>query len=307
MLPVLSALFPVILLTAIGYASGKLRLIRAEGLVDLSNLVFLVLAPALFFRTMSGVQPAQVALAPLVVYFAASLVLMLSTLLVRGWTRESAMQGLTASFSNTFLVGVPVVTFVYGPAGLAHLLALITLHAVVLLTAGTLALELAPGASRAGHPARAVLQAVRSSIIHPVPLPILAGLAWGQTGWALPELIDTSLRLLSQAVGPLSLLMVGVSLASIRVGDQWRGALTLALLKTVVHPLLVLAVGLAAGLSGLPFAVMVVAACLPTGANVFILAKRYKVADEQVTAAVALSTLLALVSVTTALSLLPRG
>ena len=54
--PVLSALLPVVLLIAIGFVPGKARLIRGEGVRDLSNLVFLVLTQALLFRTMSSVH-----------------------------------------------------------------------------------------------------------------------------------------------------------------------------------------------------------------------------------------------------------
>jgi hypothetical protein len=54
--PVLSSLLPVVLLIAIGFVAGKARLIRGEGVRDLSNLVFLVLTQALLFRTMSSVH-----------------------------------------------------------------------------------------------------------------------------------------------------------------------------------------------------------------------------------------------------------
>ncbi|MBA2961980.1 MULTISPECIES: AEC family transporter [Ramlibacter] len=305
---VTSALLPVMLLTAVGVVAGRLRWIRPEAVKDLSNLVFLVLTPALLFRTMGGVQPGQVALAPVATYFGACLLIFLGTLAVRGWNRAAAVQGLAAVFSNNFMIGVPLVGLVWGEAGLAHLFPLISLHSLVLLTLATLALELAPGTAPTGlHPARAVLQAIRSAIWHPVPLPILAGLAWGQTGWAIPEVVDKPLQLLGQALGPVALLMVGVSLANTRLGPQWRGALVLALLKTAVHPLLVLGIGLALGLSGQAFAVMVLAACLPIGANVFLFSQRYGVVQDQVTAAVAVSTFTAVVSIAIALALLAPG
>ena len=300
---VIFALLPVVLLTAIGAAAGRLKLIRAEAVKDLSNLVFLVLSPALLFRTMSGVEPTQVPLAPIATYFAACIVIFLGALVVQGWNREAAVQGLAATFSNTFMIGVPLIGLVYGEAGLAHLFPLISLHSLILLTLATVVLELAPGSAPAArHPLRAVLQAIRGAVIHPVPLPILAGLAWGQTGWALPGVMDKTLDFLGQAVGPLALLMVGVSLSHARIGAQWRGPLVLALLKTIALPLLVLVFGFAVGLSGLPFTVMILSACLPIGANVFLFSQRYGVAENQITGAVALSSITALVSLTAALT-----
>lgn len=302
---VLSALLPVVLLTGLGVLAGRLRWIRPESTRDLANLVFLVLSPALLFRTMATVEPGKVEILPVASYFGACIIVFAATLVLRGWSRTSAVQGLAAIFSNTFMIGVPLVGLVWGDAGLAHLFALISLHSLVLLTLATLALELAPGAQpRGGSAWRTVLQAVRQAVIHPVPLPILVGLAWGQTGWTLPAVVDKPLQLLGQALGPLALLMVGVSLSGTRIGQRWRAALVLSAAKTLLMPLLVAGLGWALGLGGLPMAVMVVTACLPIGANVFLFSQRYEVAQDEVTAAVGLSTLMALPVLAVALTLL---
>ena len=49
-------------------------------------------------------------------------------------------------------------------------------------------------------------------------------------------------------------------------------------------------------MTGVPFAVMVVTASLPMGANVFLFSQRYEVAQDLVTAGMAVSTVLALVT-----------
>lgn len=45
--PVLHSLLPVVLLVAIGFIAGRAGWIRATAIKDLSNLVFMVLTPAL--------------------------------------------------------------------------------------------------------------------------------------------------------------------------------------------------------------------------------------------------------------------
>jgi len=57
------------------------------------------------------------------------------------------------------------------------------------------------------------------------------------------------------------------------------------------------------GLHGLPLTVMVVTASLPIGANVFIFSQRYNVAEELVTAGVAVSAVLAMLSVSLVMAL----
>ena len=79
-----------------------------------------------------------------------------------------------------------------------------------------------------------------------------------------------------------------------------------ALVKNVVHPLLVAALGWLFGLRGLPLQVMVVAAALPIGANVFLFSQRYRTAEGLVTASVAVSTVLALVTVSVVMALSNR-
>jgi predicted permease len=56
---------------------------------------------------------------------------------------------------------------------------------------------------------------------------------------------------------------------------------------------------------GLHLTVMVVAAALPIGANVFLFSQRYQKEEDVVTAAVAVSTAFAIVSVSLVMALLP--
>lgn len=97
--------------------------------------------------------------------------------------------------------------------------------------------------------------------------------------------------------------MVGITLALTRVGAHWRSALTQAVIKNVVHPLLVFCIGWLLGVRGLPLSVMVVAAALPIGANVFLFSQRYKTAEDVVTASVVVSTGLALVTLSVVMAL----
>ncbi|HBH37144.1 MAG TPA: transporter [Curvibacter sp.] len=307
--PVFSALGPVVLLVLLGYVAGRLRWIRAESSKDLSNLVFLVLTPALMFRTMGKVDVKELEALPLLTYFAAVLLLFALMLFWQGFNRRAAVLALATTFSNTVMIGIALVSLAYGEAGLVILLSLISLHALVLLTAGTVVLELAVAreTSADGQGARAMLRtvlgAVRNAVIHPVPLPIIAGLLYAQTGWAIPEVVDKPLQWLGNAFGPLALLLVGVTLAGTTVGPHLRGALGLTLVKNLLMPALVAGLGLLMGLSSLALVVMVVTAALPMGANVFLFSQRYAVAEELVAASIIVSNAAALLTVPLAMAL----
>jgi predicted permease len=308
--PVFSALLPVVLLIVTGAVAGRAGWIRGEAIKDLSNLVFMVLTPALLFRTMSTVHVEQLNFKPVAMYFAAVLMLFSGMLVWRGMSRRAAVLALAATFSNTVMIGIPLIGLAYGQAGLVTLFTLISVHSLVLLTVATVVLEIvaarderASGQGAQRHMALTVLAAVKNGIIHPVPLPIIVGLLFAQTGLTLPEVVDKPLNLLGNALGPLALVLVGVTLMQVQVGPHLKNAIGISLLKNLALPALVAALGLALGMEGLPLTVMIVTASLPTGANVFLFAQRYEVAQDLVTASMTVSTGLGLATVTLVISL----
>ena len=304
---VFNALLPVVLLIGVGYMAGKLGWISRHSVKDLSNLIFMVVLSALLFRTMSQVHPQGVDLRTLVAYFGCLWLLFGATLLTVGFTRRGAVLALAVTFSNTVMIGIALVGIAYGAAGLAVLLPIVSLHALIMLTVATLVLEFAllreDAANAQDHPPvwHTVLQAARNAIIHPVPLPIICGLLFAQTGLQIPEVIDRPLQLVAQSFSPLALILVGITLANASVGGQWRDALWISLAKNLLLPVLVACAGWLLGLRGLPLAVVIVTASLPIGANVFLFSQRYKAAEDLITASVALSTVLALPTVALAM------
>lgn len=311
--PVFSALLPVVFLIAIGFIAGRVGWIRAEATKDLSNLVFVVLTPALLFRAMSSVHIEQLNFKPVALYFVAVGILYAAVFLTNGRNTRAAVLGLAATFSNTVMIGIPLVGLAYGQTALVLLFTLISVHALTLLTVATIVLEIMEarqlsatqpsGGSAPRHVWQTVLTAIKNGIIHPVPLPIIVGLLFAQTGLVIPDVVDRPLQLLGNAFGPVALLLVGATLTQVRVGSHLRDALGISLLKNLALPALVAAVGWLAGSHGQDWTVMIVAASLPMGANVFLFAQRYQVAQDLVTASMAVSTVLGLASITLVMSL----
>ncbi len=309
--PVFVSLTPVFLLIGVGFMAGRVGWIRAEAVKDLSNLVFLLLIPALLFRTMSSVHVEQLDLRPIAAYFVAALALLAALVGWLGLHPRGVVTALAGVFSNMVMIGITLVELAYGKQGLVTLLTLVSVHALVLLTVATVMLEMAVARQAAGGGQDAVpavgwarwralvvssARVARGALIHPIPLPILCGLLFAQTGWVLPSVVDKPLQLLGSAFGPIALVLVGVTMARTPVGAHWRSALGVSLSKNLVLPLLVGASAWAFGIDGLPLTVMVVAAALPIGANVFLFSQRYNVAHDLVTASIGVSTGLALVT-----------
>lgn len=297
--PLLLALSPVFILMALGFFAGRRAWITSKGVSDLSNLVFFLLVPALLFRTMSGVHLQSLDLAPIAAYFVAAGALFAGSVAWRGFHCESVVLALAGSFSNMVMIGIALVGLAYGQEGLVTLLTLVSVHALVLLTAGSILLELTAAKARRAttveppHLLKLAYRAIKSSLIHPIPLPIMCGLLFAQTGVRIPLIVDVPLEMLATAFGPIALILVGVSLAKTPVAGFGKEALAVSACKNVLLPLMVALTAWLFGIRGLPLVVMIVVAGLPTGANVLLFAERYKAVKQLTVAAMGLSTLMA--------------
>ncbi len=298
----LLAIFVIVL---IGWVVGKLKWL-GEGDVarTLSNAAYYIFVPALLFRTTARIDLGAMPWGTLVAAFV-PLVLML--LCVYGVQRARhaagmpvagpAVRAISAVFGNSVQVGIPMAAALFGEAGLAIHLAIVSLHALVLLTLATAIVEI--DVAHAHHKgggdvslAATLLRTARNSIIHPVVLPVLLGLVWNLAGPALPAAADETLLTLGAAVVPLCLVLIGMSLAYYGVQGALVPALGTTLLKLLVLPALVLVVAhWGFDLRGNALAVVVMLAALPIGSNALIFAQRYRALEAETTAAIVLSTL----------------
>jgi malonate transporter len=127
--------------------------------------------------------------------------------------------------------------------------------------------------------------------MHPVLLPVLAGVAWHLVGLPIPAALDEVLVLLGSAVVPLCLVLIGVSLAQYGIKGHLHGAALATIGKLLVLPAAVLIVArFGFGLTGLTLAVLVMMAALPVGTNALLFAQRYEVLEAEATAAIVAST-----------------
>jgi malonate transporter and related proteins len=223
-----------------------------------------------------------------------------------------AVRALSASFGNSVQLGIPLAAALFGEAGLAIHIPLVSLHALFMLSLVTALAEIdqarVPMPGRPPSSLGATMTAtVRNTVIHPVVLPVLAGLAWNATGLGLNAVVDETLALLGSAVVPICLVLIGLSLAYYGVQGHLRGAMGLALVKLVVQPALVLLVAnWVFGLSGVPLAVVVMMAALPVGSNPLIFAQRYATLPAETTAAIVFSTIAFVATAAVWLALLAR-
>jgi len=304
-------LLAIFVVVAIGWVVGKLRWLGdakngSDPARTLANAAYYIFVPALLFRTTARIDFATMPWRTLIAVFV-PLVLMLLAVYAsqriagrndQGVTAVPAVRAITATFGNTVQVGIPMAAALFGEAGLAIHLAIVSLHALVLLTLSTAFVELdlarakAAGGDVDTHLGRTLLSTARNTIIHPVVLPVLIGLTWNGLGLPIPTVADEILQTLGQAVVPLCLVLIGMSLAYYGVQGAAFAAMVTTVLKLLVLPALVFSVAhWGFRLTGVPLAVVVMMAALPVGSNALIFAQRYRTLEAETTAATVFSTL----------------
>jgi malonate transporter len=297
----------VLLTAALGYAAGYFRLLTSGAASSdaarvLSNSALYVFVPALLFRTTARIDFAQMPWRVIAAYFVPVL-LVAFVVYVAGHLRARATvpaavpatRALAVTFGNSVQLGIPMATALFGEEGLAIHIPLVSLHALILLCALTALVELdlarAGGAATTRSMSRALLTTFRNTLLHPVLLPVFAGLAWQFTGLSIPAVADEALVLLGSAVVPLCLVLIGVSLSQYGLRGYWRGATAATVGKLLLLPAAVLVVAhWGFRLQGLPLAVLVMMAALPVGTNALLFAQRYGVLEAEATAAIVAST-----------------
>jgi hypothetical protein len=139
--------------------------------------------------------------------------------------------------------------------------------------------------------AATALATLRNTIVHPVVLPLLVGWLWNLSGVPIPGVIEDVLELLSLGVVPVSLVVIGLSLAYYGLAPRLAPSIGFAVIKLVLQPALVLVVAhWGFGLTGLPLSIVVLMAALPVGANALIFAQRYQTHEAESATAIVLST-----------------
>lgn len=295
---ILGVVLPLFGLALAGYVAGRAGWVEEAGVKGISAFVFYLAIPALLFRTLVRSElPSAFDLDIVVAYFAASLAVMVAARAVGRFifanrADEIAVMGIGAMYSNAVLLGIPLVFAVFGEAGLLPMMIIVTFHSLILLPLVMVLIEMARGGAGAAGGGRRVLVSTLAAVFrNPVILAILAGIAYNLSGLGLPRPVDAFAALLSGATAPCALFALGATLAAYRLGGDLRECAVVVAFKLLVHPA---AVWLMATqvfvLPPLWAGVAILTAALPSGVNVFIIARQYDVYLARASATILIST-----------------
>jgi malonate transporter len=313
MTTVFSIVLPIFGLIALGVIGGRSRLFPESAVNGLNNFVLYVAVPALLFRTIVRAEPLEnLNLDVAFAYYLGSFAMLGAALLFgRGVFRlrdgEQASFAMGTMFSNTSLLGIPLVFAAFGEAGLVPLMVIITFHSLVFSTIFFTLHDL--GKANGQNQEAAVgwagtaRMAGRSIVTNPVIIAVAVGFAWSMLGLGLPGPISVIIDMLADATIPTALFALGAVLAGFKVAGNVPQAATMAVAKLFAHPLVVFVVaGTLFDLSDMELAVVTITAALPGGMMVFLIAQSYGVYVARAASSLVLGTAGALITVSVLLA-----
>ncbi len=298
----LLTILPVFALMAAGWLSARTGYL-SSGIADHLNAFAVKLAvPFLLFRAMVGVDFGQAFNIPALgaFYLGAFASFGLAILLARKiWKRrpgEAVAVGFCALFSNTVLLGIPIVERAYGQDALTPVFGIISLHAGLMYAIGMLSMEIARADGRSmGETIRI---ASKSILSNPLMIGVIAGVVINLSGLKLPEVIMAPVDMLATAAIPAALVGIGAALTRYKVSAEASEALMVSALALLLHPMI--AFGIAYGIFDLSqeyVRAAVVLAAMPPGMNVYIFAAMYDRAVSLSATVIILSTLLSIFTI----------
>ncbi len=305
-----SIIAPVFGIIVIGWAAALTGLLSERVSDGLSEYVFAIAVPALIIGTLT--RPGltgEVTWSYWLAYFGGAGLSWLAGSLIAtrraGIGRQGAvLHGFAASQSNTIFVGVPTILQAYGEAGAFPLFLLLAVHLPLMMGCATFLIEAEGG--------RSLVQRLRGLgrvlAKNPIFVALGIGMALRLAGVVPTGVARSLIDGFGSTASTCALVALGAGLTRYKVLFDLPGALVIAGLKLVVHPLAVWL--LATKLFTMPPAYAGVAtlfAAMPVGINAYLLAVRYRAETGLVAASVLVSTLLAPVTTVLWLTLLGRA
>jgi malonate transporter and related proteins len=309
MLEIFNVVVPVFAIIALGYVAVRLRLYPAEGVKGLVAFVNNFATPCLLFRAMLTSDFGSTFNWSIIVpFYVGSLTsLIAGAIIAAKWFKarpgEGVSSGFSAMFTNTVLIGIPIVSRAYGEAALPTVFSIIAFHAPMLITIGMIVMELA---RRDGAPLHRSLAAASIRIVqNPLLWAVVLGLACNYFGIVLPEPGMAFVDVMSAAVMPAALFGLGGALNEYRVSESWLQASVMSVFKLIIHP--IIAYVLMIHVLHVPLEIArfgILLAAMPTGINAYVFATYYDRSVNVATNTVLISTVASVLTVTTWLYLL---
>ncbi|MBB5516454.1 hypothetical protein FHS89_002485 [Rubricella aquisinus] len=298
----LQIVLPVFLLIGAGYLAVRAKLFRDSAVDGLMVFTQGFAIPCLLFAGIARLDlAAQFDWRLLVSFYTGASVcfalgIIGARVLFKRRPGEAVAVGFGALFSNSVLLGLPIMERAYGAEALAYNFAIIAIHAPFCYLLGITAMEVSRADGRgAVDTARAVARAMfRNALM----IGLACGFVVNLSGVTLPEWVWAAVDMMVRAALPAALFGLGGILTRYSIRAQVPQVAMVSVLSLLVHP--AIAYALTVYVFALPVEFVraaVVTAAMAPGVNTYVFANMYDRAKDVAASTVLLSTAVSVLSV----------
>lgn len=295
----ITVVLPLIAVMLSGYLVGKFNLLPENGSKVISRFVFLVAMPAFIFISLAGIPIEDFFNWP---YLAALgggmlaifvLAIFVSRYAFKGRLTENSLHALTAMFSSTAYIGLPLILIGFGEAGLVPGIIGAVITGAVFMPLAIILTEIDRG--RTGQ--KVVTASAVAVMRNPLLVATVAGLLCSASGINVAAPVTVFLELLGDAFIPCALFAAGLFISQCRVKGEVKEISWLVFAKLFLHPLITWWLAFHVfDLEGILPVIAVLQAALPSGVPVFVLAQHYETFVTRSSAVIVVSTVVSMLT-----------
>ncbi|MBT5570816.1 MAG: AEC family transporter [Alphaproteobacteria bacterium] len=298
---------PVFAIMLAGFLAGRFRILGASSSEALNAFVYWFALPPVLFLSMATVPLSDVFNWPFIwtIILGMAAVALPSTLIAKFLFPNSfsglTLHGLTSVFANTGYMGIPLFIAAFGPTGTLPAVIATAINSVLIIGLTVLFVEIGSGSGKG--PRQAVGGALLAVVRGPLFIAPVAGILWSASGLGLPVWLSNFAGLMGDASGPCALFAMGLFLVGKPISTGLGEVSWLVIAKLALHPLITWVLAVQVFHLDAEFTRgAVLMAALPTGALSFVIAQKYGVFVQRSSAAILLSTVFSVVTVSALLA-----
>ena len=290
---------PFFALIGLGYSAAIVKFFSAEATTYLTRFVFYFALSAMLFRFSSDLSLGELYDPQFILaYLSASIVVYLLATAVAMFknkpSSEAAVEAQCSVIGNVGFLGIPMLAILMGAKAVGFIMIIL---AVDLIVFGSLIILIIVVSKDKKLDIFLFYRLLIGLLKNPMIVSIICGLLWSASGWSLPGPVSDFIIMLGSAATPGALFAIGASLAQ-KSAEKFETAAWLSFCKLILHPLAVcVAVFYVFEVELYAATVMIAAASLPVAGNIFMVAEHYNVAPKRASAAIFLSTVFSIFTV----------
>ena len=307
MVVIIEVILPIFAIMLAGYVAARTRLLEEGASESLSLFVYYVAAPALGFISLYRTPVEDFFNMQYLGALGGGMVstlglsLLVAVRFFRGSLTDYGLHGMCTMFPSTGYIGIPLLLIAFGDAALVPAIIGAVITGAFFLPVAIVLGEIDRGRDQS----RNLLRSFAVAFMSPLVISAVAGLGASASALQLPAAAVTFFDMLSGAYGPCALFAAGLFMGSRKVRAEPKEVAWLTIVKLTIQPLITWwLVHQVFGLSGIWAAAAVIQAALPTGVPVFVVAQRYGKYVDRSAAAVVVSTVISVLTLSALLMVL---